>query len=808
MLAAMAIGIGSVAAQEVVSPCPEVKILQKPDNMNDPYYHQNQSYVTRGWDTAVTCAIHQLELSAEPYIPVQFFNGTYTVEEIPYNPPDTTFYLGGLGTRMDINSDDVFAPAATNIAFPFYFFGIRKSYFRLGDNGLVTFTTSYMSQSPGGSTPSGNHCPYSYSSGIPWHPTNNSGNPTPESEFHRMHDAIYGVYEDTYPQPSTVTYPQGIYYGVLDNYPCRKIIASWNQIPLFGNTPERQTYQIVCYEGSNIIEVHVKRRGCCSSTTGGRGTIGIQNATGLPQVQGELGTSNAYVTPNSPASFPAPGWNPRQVGSGVTANEVAFRFTPQGNTQKTYYWYRIYDDGRPNDTLTQNTTDTNGWYEPMGSDPDHPTLTKAHVAPTCNARYVLSLNFKNADTTWYRLKDTITIGYDHENDMQLKHPAEPDSSRRHDVCQGQNATVSLIFNPLLTPKTKTWTVSRILNGTEITLPQSMYTIAPDQMSLTLRPDPQSDTLPRNKIDSVRIQAFVEFTNSCTNFDTFLIRTFPNFDTVDKRGICQGETFTWSLNHQTYTQSTTSPQVTLQSEPGCDSVVHLDLTVSSTSLTIDTIVDCKPVYWKGKWYYTSNTATAAGDTVVEKNQWDCDSVVRLNLSIYPLTAKLTSSVDHFDMNNLDVVLTDISIGGDSRRWILPTGPEQTSEVAYYTIPANYNEADILMIAHSPYGCLDTAEIIIPLNKEFFWVPNAFTPDNPAGNELFGSVSVGTLTQEMYIYNRWGEQVYYCSGVDCTWDGHDTHGRACPQGAYVYIIRYTNIFDPKETKIVKGAVTLIR
>lgn len=805
LVAAMAIGIGGAAAQEVVSPCPEVRIEQRPVNImdHDPDYNQSFIYRNLGWDTAVTCLTHTLELTAEPYIPVQYFNGTYTVEQVPYNPPDTSF---SLGTRMPIDIDDVFADNHTVIPYPFYFFGIRKNQFRIGANGLVTF----CSPTDFGS---GNSCPWAFRSQnqIPWNGTANHTDPFNQA---RMRDAIYGVMEDTHPGHfvgSPTNRVDGIYYGIQDQFPCRKIICSWKEAPNYGDYDDHGTYQIVCYEGSNIIEVHVKQRRCCPTTSDA--LIGIQNATGQAQTQGPIGSETYYVVPGSPAAFSPAGRNVFTSNIDTTA----YRFTPQGYTMKTYQWYRIFDDGRAEDSvaLTTNPNDTNGYYEPMhddpqlaGYDPEHPTRTKAYVSPTCNSRYVLRLSFKNANNDWYRLYDTITIGYDHQNDMQLKHPAEPDTSRQHDVCQGHNATVSLLIPPTISPKVKTWTVTRLLNGESVILPQTMYNMDAEQMSLTLRPDPQFDTLPRNKIDSIRIQVFCEFTNGCTNFDTFLIRVFPNFDTIEKHGICNGETFTWALNHQTYTQSTTSPKVTLQSSPGCDSVVHLDLTVSSTSLTIDTIVDCKPVLWKGKWYYTSNTATALGDTVVELNQWGCDSVVRLNLSIYPLTAKLSSSVDHFDMNNLDVVLTDISIGGDSRRWIFPTGPEQSSEVAYYTIPANLNEADIFLIAHSPYGCVDTAEIVIPLNKEFFWMPNAFTPDNPAGNTLFGSVSVGTLTQEMYIYNRFGEQIYYCSGVDCTWDGHDVNGRACPQGAYVYIIRYTNIFDPKKTRIVKGAVTLIR
>ncbi len=789
----------TAAAQEVVSPCPEVKLEQKPDYIRehiDHNYHQNINYRNQHWDTVVSCAVHTLELSAEPYIPVQYFNGTYIVEQIPYNPPDTSF---SQGTRMPIGIDDVFADQHTNIPYPFYFFGLRKTSFRIGANGLVTFCSP-------ADFGSGNSCPWAFRSSnqLPWNGTAGHADPFNQA---RMRDAIYGVMEDTHPGHfvgSTTNRVDGIYYGIQDQYPCRKIICSWKEAPNFGDYNHKGTYQIVCYEGSNIIEVHVKQRRCCPTTSDA--LIGIQNATGQPQVTGPIGEPNHYVVAGSPAAFWPNGYNVFTSNVDTTS----FRFTPLGNTQKTYYWYRIYDDGRPNDTLTQNPNDTNGYYVPMdANDPDHPTLTKAYVSPTCISRYVLSLNFKNANNDWYHLYDTIVIGVDTAKDMALIQVTEPTTSRQHDICQGENATVSLVIPETLTPINKGWTVERIINGQRVTMPQSMYTLDPGQMNLTLQADPQSDTLPRNKIDSLRIQAFVEYASGCNNFDTFLIRIFPNFDTTEVEGICRGETFHWHCNNQNYTQSTTAPSVTLQSAPGCDSVVHLDLTVFDVSLTIDTIVDCKPIQWiDSNWYYTTNTATANSDTIVLQNRYGCDSVVRLNLSIYPLTAKISSNVDHFDMDHLDVVLTDISTGGDSRRWVFPTGPEQTSPVAYYTIPANLDEADIKLIAASPYGCIDSTNIVIPLNKEFFWIPNAFTPDNPNGNNLFGSVSVGTLSQEMYIYNRFGEQVYFCSGIDCTWDGHDIHGQACPQGAYVYIIRYTNVFSPKETIVVKGAVTLIR
>ena len=265
------------------------------------------------------------------------------------------------------------------------------------------------------------------------------------------------------------------------------------------------------------------------------------------------------------------------------------------------------------------------------------------------------------------------------------------------------------------------------------------------------------------------------------------------------------------HHLTYIEDTdpATTSVTLQSQPGCDSVVRLALTVFDISLTIEDTLDCKPITWKnGRTYYETNTATAATDTIILPNQYGCDSVVRLNFTMHPLTAKIQSDIDHFTLDRLDVVLSDISIGGDSRRWVFPTGSEQVGATAYYTIPTNLDEADIKLIAHSPYGCVDSAHIVLPLQKENFWIPNVFTPDNPDGNNTFSSVSAETVRQEMYIYNRGGAVVFHCEGIDCEWDGRDNSGKPCPQGSYVYIIRYANSFEPNITRVRTGSVTLIR
>ena len=878
---------------ESPSPCPEVLIKQKHAHTPLARYRHEK------WDTVVDCRNRQIVLTCSPNVPVQKFNGTYYVDPIPYDPPDPTF---SLGTRMPISADDEFAPSYTNIPYPFYFFGIRKEQFRLGANGLVTFCDPTLFGS-------GNHCAYSYSAPLPW-PDGTSGGPGSDG-LNRVRDAIYGVYEDTDPNATNShhTNPSyGIYYGVQDAYPCRKIICSWNDMAQFSCNNLNCTYQIVCYEGSNIIEVHVQQRQVCTSWQNGIGLIGIQNATGQTQVANPVpSASNGSSAINGkPAAFAPTGYNTFNT----SVSNVAFRFTPAGQTAMNYGWYRIREQVdtiwtqfrldtvavdtvwsdtvhftlnynvdtvwtqyrlaryEVNDTLRNADSnpdavnDAVGYMRPMHETDDSYSckfLTRAYVSPKTPTKYVFFLNFLNANRDQYRLADTVFVGVDTIDYLDL-HKGRIDDGlpAKLDVCLGDTAVMRLDMNKLQVISHEEWSIFRISGGDTILLDgiqsdgerpnvfnnslnvgnyqmveafrfHGNDTIVMDTTLLTLADYARAgDTLKtrtlnmytsrlpntglqENKIDTIIIQVSADYESGCHSFDTMMVRIFPNFDTTIREGICRGESFTWNANGVTYTEPTI-PATTfaeLHSQPGCDSVVRLHLAVLDVSYTVDHIEDCKPITWiNGKTYTTGNAATALTDTVVLKNQYNCDSVVQLDFQIHPLQAKLTSDVDHFTIDNLNAELTDISVGGNSRIWRFPNGPDQSGPTAYYTIPAEMDGANILLIESSQYGCVDTAKIYIPLNKEHFWIPNAFTPDNPAGNNLFSSVSTKTLHQEMRIYNRRGEMVFRCEGADCAWDGKDMDGNPCIQGAYVYIIRYTNEFEPNETKVLKGTVTLIR
>lgn len=796
----------------VASPCPEVQIKQKHDHTS--------IYREQGWDTAFSCDVHQIELSCTPYIPVQFFDGSYYVDVIPYDPPDTTFYINYSGTdtpnkkKMDITADDYFAPTPVTLSFPFFFFGVQKTKFRIGDNGLVTFCDSHNLYD----ATNGNKCDWSTPVPLPWNGTGGLDYPF-SFGTNCMRDAIYGVFQDTHVLPSTVSGNQGIYYGVLDAKPCRKIIATWNEIPLFSSqTNNRQTYQIVCYEGSNIIEVHIKRRSCCSSTNTGLGVIGIQNATGTNQTPGGLGSTTMYVLNNSlPAFYPAG----KNSYTGAEEN-TAYRFTPRGNTMKNSKWYRIFDDGRDSVELTDDVSNPYGYSIPMDETSSCPTLTRAYVnQDTVVAKYVFELRFQNANEEGYFLYDTITIGVDTANDLCLR-PADATCGQKStDICAGQNVNLTLEYPSMQIIDTSTYTVYRYSNGQNIPLDIQQCltlgntnlvgdTLMRQQITLLGNALP-TQGLRANKIDSIYVQFSAEFVSGCTNYDQVLVRFYPNFDTTETPRICKGRNYTWSANGETY-NTTTQATVRLTSTPGCDSTVHLDLKVLETSLTIAHVTDCQPYTWlNGQTYYTSNASTSALDTLRLTNEAGCDSIVQLDLTIAPVVAQIQSSREYFDFDHLDAVLTDISSSNDARTWMLPGGNTASGVNLYYTIPVELDEADIWLVAsatHNGHTCYDSTHIVLPLRKESFWVPNIFTPGNASGNNIFSTISTKTLTEEVYIYNRNGVLVFKCEGVDCPWDGKDLNGNPCPQGTYAYFIRYTTEYLPKQVKVLKGTVTLIR
>ena len=90
-----------------------------------------------------------------------------------------------------------------------------------------------------------------------------------------------------------------------------------------------------------------------------------------------------------------------------------------------------------------------------------------------------------------------------------------------------------------------------------------------------------------------------------------------------------DTYTW-IDGNTYTESNNTAILTLTNSNNCDSIVTLDLLITQSSSSYDTVVVCDSYDWNG------NTYTESGNYVyTSSNTIGCDSVANLDLSISQL-----------------------------------------------------------------------------------------------------------------------------------------------------------------------------
>lgn len=89
----------------------------------------------------------------------------------------------------------------------------------------------------------------------------------------------------------------------------------------------------------------------------------------------------------------------------------------------------------------------------------------------------------------------------------------------------------------------------------------------------------------------------------------------------------------------------------------------------------------------------------------------------------------------------------------------------------------------------------------------FIPNAFVPTSNGVNKVFKPVLpyVDAASYEMYIYNRYGQQLWRTTNLQVGWDGR-VDGQPADVGIYVYLIKFKNSYG--DEIIRRGTVALVR
>ena len=353
----------------------------------------------------------------------------------------------------------------------------------------------------------------------------------------------------------------------------------------------------------------------------------------------------------------------------------------------------------------------------------------------------------------------------------------------------EDETITLIYNP---SPCETDTITFTLHNSEAMEAYIAYTppIATDTaVELTAM-------VIKGVVDTVTDYRYLWSTGETTRVIT--VPTIPTerywFEAYDKcNSIVYSDTITIGIlvNFTSHTKDTSccpGDTVTLRVEGGDYQVwstgdTSASITVSPTQTTEYTVVSYK---------------------IWNNSVWEDSATVKVDMSSVP-KAQIAAKPPYVTTENMKTTLIDISVGGTSRIWILDDGTRMDGKTIDYNMPFK-DSAIVELISINAKKCTDTTQRTIYLINEVLWIPLAFTP-NAETNNLFDVKGSNLESYEIYIFNRWGEQLFYANDITQSWDG-TYNGELCMKDHYVYLIKYSHSATPNETLIRKGTVFLMR
>jgi gliding motility-associated-like protein len=200
--------------------------------------------------------------------------------------------------------------------------------------------------------------------------------------------------------------------------------------------------------------------------------------------------------------------------------------------------------------------------------------------------------------------------------------------------------------------------------------------------------------------------------------------------------------------------------------------------------------------------TVTTANGCTNTITMANY--------INVFANPVAAFTAGPQPTTELNPL-INFTDQSTGADTWSWSFGDVLNSSSTLQHpsFEYPSS-GCYDVTLTVTTVNGCVSSTvdEICIDPDVTLF-VPNAFTPNADGSNDMFFPQGIGIDPDqfEMWIFDRWGNLIYYTEDMSQGWNG-------CVQGSsviaqidtYVWKIKAVDMLGKKHSLI--GKVSLIR
>ena len=120
---------------------------------------------------------------------------------------------------------------------------------------------------------------------------------------------------------------------------------------------------------------------------------------------------------------------------------------------------------------------------------------------------------------------------------------------------------------------------------------------------------------------------------------------------------------------------------------------------------------------------------------------------------------------------------------------------------------FGDYNVTLTVTSNHLCTASVVKTVVVDPNFsVYVPNAFTPNGDGVNEEFKAIGEGVTDFKMYIFDRWGNQVFHSTDINVGWNGLSKKNGIIQEDIYVWKIDLKN-FEGK-TQQLSGQVTLLR
>jgi len=681
----------------------------------------------------------------------------YGVTNIPYVAQTNT------GTSLFMTDDSQQGPFS--IGFNFCFFGTTYTQFYVGSNGWISFT--------GGQ------------------PTTFTSQPIPTANPLVPKNCIMGPWQDWHPGIGGQ-----IKYQVQGVAPCRKLVVSWINMPMFSCTGNQGTFHIVIYESSNYIENYIQTKPACLQWQGGTATQGIHNLAGTIGIAVAGRNSTAWTanndayrwTPSGPVVTPTLTWyqvgNPNPIGTGPTLTVTP----PAGGAQYTcQFVYPICNAGWTNCNLSSGNLGPDTVFVLPGP-PNLPPPTVTTFNPNCIGSCDGVINVQSNGGTGVQ-----TISWN----------GQPPSFTLLNLCAG-------IYSFTIVDA-----AGCNISGTA-TLVNPLPVIA--------NPIIASDTVcyqSNNMVYTTNGLGF-GYTYQWTSVGNIVSGQGTNSIVVDWSGFPAG----FIPN---------AVDVVAINPSGCLSIpVSFDITIFNVLPVITpvgpfcsndefTTLDATPIGGvfsgtgvMGNDFYPSNADTLNNIITYTYTQSGCVFDTTTDIIVYeqPILSQITPYNEFFEICDGDSIPSVYSVistvSGGYNEWTLVGNTTQSTN---FNIAWNTFGTFVLSVVNYVNGCASPQEqttiTIAQCPQELLYIPNSFTPDGNEFNNTWKPIVTSGFDNTSYrmtLYNRWGEVIWESRDINEGWDG-TFNNSIVPVGSYVWTVELKAL-KTDYRQIISGSLNVLK